>query len=132
MTTAPTPATRPRAPSGLRVRGRRLWHEVTDGFELSIAEIEVLTLAARCLDRIQTVEDALKDAPATVEGSKGQPRAHPLAAELRAEVLLAARLLQQLGLPVAEGDGGGAWDGLSASARARKASRARWDNRGGG
>jgi hypothetical protein len=126
MTTAPA---KPRAPAGLGLRGRRLWREVTDGFELSISELEVLTLAARCLDRIQTLEDALKNAPATVKGSKGQPRPHPLAAELRSEVLLAARLLAQLGLPTEEGSS--KWDGLSASSRARKAARARWDNRGG-
>ena len=119
-----------RAPSGLGPRGRRIWREVTTAFELAIAELEVLTLAARCLDRIEAIEVTLRDEPATVPGSAGQPRAHPLAAELRSEVLLAAKLLAQLGLPDVDGDGS-AWDGLSASARARKASRVRWDNRGG-
>ena len=127
MTTTPT---KPRAPAGFGHRGRRLWHAVTDVYELSIAELEVLTLAARGLDRIQTLEDTLKDEPATVEGSNGQPRPHPLAAELRGEVILAAKLLAQLGLPDETAEGS-EWDGLSASARARKASRARWDNRGG-
>jgi hypothetical protein len=130
MTTTETTATRPRAPVRLGPRGRRLWHEVTEPYELSIAELEVLTLAARCLDRIQTLEDALKDAPPTVRGSKGQPRPHPLAAELRSEVLLGAKLLAQLGLPTDQATPS-AWDGLTSSARARKASRARWDNRGG-
>jgi len=129
-TTAPT-APKPRAPAGLGHRGRRLFREVTDVYELSISELEVLTLAARCLDRIQGIEDTLKDEPATVEGSKGQPRAHPLTAELRSEVLLAAKLLAQLSLP-ADAGSGDEWSGLSTSARARKASRARWDHRGGG
>ena len=125
-----TAAAKPRAPVGLSTRGRRLWREVTHVFELSISELEVLTLAARCLDRIQTLEDEMKDAPATVPGSKGQPRANPMTAELRSEVILAAKLLAQLGLP-AETAEGSEWDGLAASARARQASRARWDNRGG-
>ena len=130
MTETPPSLTKPRAPAGLRHRGRRLWHAVTDVYELSIAELEVLILAARGLDRIQTLEETLKDEPATVQGSNGQPRPHPLAAELRGEVILAAKLLAQLGLPDETAEGS-EWDGLSASARARKASRARWDNRGG-
>ncbi len=130
MTASPSPPTRPRAPAGLGTRGRRLWRAVTDVYELSIAELEVLTLAARCLDRIEGIETTLRAEPATVEGSKGQPRAHPLASELRSEVILAAKLLAQLGLPSDAGDGS-EWDGLTASARARKASRARWDKRGG-
>lgn len=129
MTATPPTAPKPRAPAGLGHRGRRLWREVTDSYELSISELEVLTLAARCLDRIQGIEDVLKDEPATVEGSKGQPRAHPLCAELRSEVILAAKLLAQLSLP-ADTAAGDEWSGLSTSARARKASRARWDHRG--
>ena len=127
MTTTPT---KPRAPAGFAHRGRRLWHEVSDVFELSVSEIEVLTLACRTLDRISALEAELKDAPSVVLGSNGQPRPHPLAAELRGEVILAAKLLAQLGLPDETAEGS-EWDGLSASARARKASRARWDNRGG-
>jgi len=120
----------PRAPAHLGKRGRRLWRDVTAAFELSCDSLEVLTLAARCLDRIQTLEDELREAPSTVEGSKGQPSPDPLRAEVRAEALLAARLLAQLGLPPDE-EGGSEWDGLTASARARKASRAYWDKRGG-
>jgi hypothetical protein len=130
MTIAPPTAPKPRAPAGLAHRGRRLWREVIEHFELSIAELEVLTLAARCLDRIQAIEDALKNEPVTVQGSQGQPRPHPLGAELRSEALLAAKLLAQLGLPTDEG-GADEWSGLTTAARARKASRARWDNRGG-
>jgi len=125
-----TTAAKPPAPVSLGTRGRRLWREVNHAWELSIAELEVLTLTARCLDRIETLEDTLKGEKATVEGSQGQPRPNPLAGELRAEVLLASKLLAQLGLPTDEG-GGSKWDGLSASSRARKAARVRWDNRGG-
>jgi len=120
----------PRTPPGFGPRGRRLWRDTCAAFELSHGELEVLGLTCRALDRVQNLEEALRDAPSTVTGSRSQPVAHPLASELRAEVLLASKLLAQLGLPQSDGDGS-EWDGLSASARARKASRARWDNRGG-
>jgi hypothetical protein len=117
-----------RAPAGLSLRGRRLWKAVTADFELNLSERELLTEACRCSDRCEAVEDAMRGAPLTVPGSRGQTVANPLAGELRAERQLLAKLLAQLELP--DGDGG-AWDGLSASQRARKAARSRWDNRGG-
>lgn len=122
----------PRPPAGLASRGRSLWRSVNHGYVLSIAELEVLTLAARCLDRIQGIEDELKDVKGTVLGSKGQPVAHPLAGELRAEVALAARLLTQLGLPTDEGetDLHGSWQGLTPSERGKKAAARRWVGRG--
>jgi len=119
-----------RAPAGLKARGRRLWKAVTADFELNLSERELLTEACRCLDNCERLETALKDAPLTVEGSRGQIVAHPLAGELRSERNLVAKLLAQLGLPDDAADGS-AWDGLSSSQRARKAARARWDNRGG-
>lgn len=119
-----------RAPAGLKARGRRMWRAVAEGFELSLAERELLTEACRCLDRCEAVEAAMRGAPLTVAGSRGQIVAHPLAAELRSERTLMAKLLAQLGLPDEE-DGSSKWDGVSASQRARMASRARWDNRGG-
>jgi hypothetical protein len=64
-------------------------------------------------------------------GSRGQEVVHPLRAELRSQRALLARLLAQLDVPADDADSGSKWDGLSSSSRARKAARARWDNRGG-
>ncbi len=119
----------PRAPQGLGSRGRRLWRSVTRDFEPSASELELLTEACRCLDRVEALEQAMQGAPLTVAGSRGQIVAHPLAADLRAERQLLSRLLAQIELP-ADDDNGGQWDGLSASQRARKAARAKWDKRG--
>lgn len=115
-----------RAPSGLRARGRRLWRMVTADFDLSLSERELLTEACRCLDNCERLEAALRTEPLTVAGSRGQTVAHPLAAELRSERTLLTKLLGQLGLPD-DTDEGNPWDNLTASQRARKAVRVRWD-----
>ena len=132
--TTETPQTTPppRSPAGLGPRGKRLWKAISADFELGTTETEVLTLACRTFDRITALEEELKDAPATVEGSQGQPRPHPLAAELRAEVLLAGKLITQLGIPtdLDEAELHGSWQGLTASERGRKAAGRRWAGRG--
>lgn len=124
------PVSTGRAPAGLAARGRRLWRAVAADFDLELDERELLTEACRSLDTCERLEEALRGAPLTTKGSRGQVVAHPLAAELRSERLLVARLLAQLELPDDDGEGSD-WDGLTASQRARKAARARWDNRGG-
>jgi len=100
--------------------------------ERKTTETEVLTLACRTFDRITALEDELKDAPAVVLGSQGQPRPHPLAGELRAEVLLAGKLITQLGIPtdLDPEDLNGSWQGLTPSERGRKAAGRRWAGRG--
>ena len=120
----------PRAPAGLRRRGKALWRDVLSGFQLSEGECALLLEGCRCLDDIEALQLAVADAPMTTIGSRGQDVVHPLRAELRSERLLLAKLLSQLDVPMPN-EGPGSWDGLSASSRARKASRARWDNRGG-
>jgi hypothetical protein len=67
-----------------------------------------------------------------VEGSKGQPRPSGLLNEWRDTCELRARLLARIDVPESAD---GAWssspDHLTSSQRARKAARARWDNRYG-
>jgi hypothetical protein len=120
----------PRTPAGLRRRGKALWQSVIADFDLSEGEGALLLEGCRCLDDIEALQRAVADAPMTTIGSRGQDVVHPLRAELRSERLLLAKLLSQLDVPLPD-VGPGKWDGLSASSRARKASRARWDNRGG-
>ena len=132
MTESPNTPPIPRAPAGLAKRGSSLWKAVTGDFVLGTTETEVLGLACRTLDRINALEEALRGAKATVEGSQGQPRPNPLAGELRAEVLLASKLLAQLGIPTdleAE-DLHGSWQGLTPSERGKKAAARRWASRG--
>jgi hypothetical protein len=124
----------PRAPAGLGARGRRLWKSVLSDFEPSETECALLIEACRTLDDTEALQKEIADAKmTTTTGSRGQEVVHPLRAELRSQRLLLARLLSQLDVPAGEGDGtGSAWDGLTASSRARKAARVRWDHRGGG
>jgi hypothetical protein len=123
--------TQSRTPARLGSRGRRLWKSVVVDFELSESESALLLEASRCLDDIEALCKAVAAAPMTTLGSRGQVVVQPLRAELRSQRLLLAKLLGQVDVPADEGESGSAWDGLSASSRARKASRARWDNRGG-
>ena len=127
---APTGSTL-RAPAGLGARGRRLWKSVLCDFEPSETERTLLIEACRCLDDIEALQAAVAGYPMMTTGSRDQDIVHPLRAELRSQRLLLARLLSQLDVP-AEEAGDGKWDGLSASSRARRAARARWDHRGGG
>ena len=118
-----------RAPAGLGARGRRLWKSVHSDFALSETERTLLIEACRCLDDIEALQAAVAGAPMMTTGSRDQDIVHPLRGELRSQRLLLAKLLAQLDVP--EEAEGGKWDGLTASSRARKASLARWNNRGG-
>lgn len=114
----------PKAPAGLGTRGRRLWRQVVADYELSVADVELLTEACRCADDAERLALELADQPVLVVGSAGQPRANPLAKELRDTRNLLGQLLGRLDFPA--DDSGNEWDGLTASHRARKAARARW------
>ena len=133
MTNTPNITPAPRAPAGLGRRGKALWKAVCADYELGYTETEHLTLTCRTLDRIEALQEALQGEPLAVVGSKGQPRPNPLLAELRAEVVIASRLLEKLGIPD-DGDADlyGSWQGLTPSQRGRKAARRRWASRGGG
>jgi hypothetical protein len=120
----------PRTPPGLCRRGRALWKSVVVAFALAESETALLLEACRCLDNVEALCQAVAAAPTTTIGSRGQEIVHPLRAELRSERLLLAKLLSQLDVPMPS-EGAGEWDNLTASARARKAVRVRWDHRGG-
>ena len=123
------PEGRQRAPSGLGPAGRSLWRRVSAGLALRPDETALLEAAARTADELAALEAELRDAPAQVKGSMGQPRPNPLYAEVRSHREALRRLLGSLDVPEAEGLGS-EWDGLSASTRARKAARARWSGAG--
>jgi len=119
-----------RIPAGLGRRGKALFKSVIVDFVLSEGEQALLLEACRCLDDIEALQQAVVGVPMTTVGSRGQEVVHPLRAELRSQRLLLAKLIGQLDVPMPN-EGPGSWDGLSASSRARKAARVRWDNRGG-
>ena len=113
----------PKPPTGLSAAGRALWLAVVGEFVLTPAELESLRQACRTADEVDRLERAVRKLPElTVRGSTGQPRAHPLLAEVRSHRLLLERLCGSLNLPDETQD-----VGLRGSSRhAQKAARVRW------
>lgn len=100
---------RPRAPRGLGRSGKRLWSSIIEQFDLATHEQILLAEACRVADRLDLIADAMKDAPLTVENTKGDEVAQPLLVEARQQGIVYARLIAALRLPDdavdAEGDG---------------------------
>jgi hypothetical protein len=115
----------PEPPVGLGEAGRGLWVDVVEGdVVLRPDELAVLAEAAATRDVIVALAKATTDAPAMIEGSRGQVVVNPGLQELRQQRQLLASLLRQLGIPDPDDDDD--WDGLTASQRARKAAGKRW------
>jgi phage terminase small subunit len=89
---------RPRTPSGLSPRARRLWREVTGGWELDADQLAVLEAGCRALTRMRAAEAQVADEGLTSPGSKGQPRPHPLLAVVDTERRAFLAALKQLDL----------------------------------
>ncbi len=110
----------PAPPRELFKAGKKLWKAVgDDDLELRPDELAVLAEAAATKDTITALVAATAGAPAMVDGSRGQLIVHPGLQELRQQRQLLATLLRQLDIPDPDDDD--SWDGLTASARARKA-----------
>jgi hypothetical protein len=132
-TRGPAMNSRPRAPEFLPLngRGRRLWGAILARYELSDAELVVLSELCRTLDRIDTLEALVVTDGLCVKGSTGQPRMHPGIGEARLQRVALAALARSLQLPealVAEPDRPGAWSTPSETGRA--AARKRWHPNG--
>lgn len=90
MTVSNTP------PGDLSERGRSLWTDVLDAYELSPAELQVLDEAARTLDELERLRAALAAEDTITVGSTGQPVVNALFDALRRHRDLLARLLAAL------------------------------------
>jgi hypothetical protein len=114
-----------RAPSGLGKAGRDLWRKVNAEFGLAPHELAILVQVCRCVDRLDQIEGELSGATLTVEGSTGQPRAHPLLAEQRMQARLLESLSRALSIPLPGED-----VGRRRSPSAREAAVQRWGRDG--
>lgn len=83
----------------LDVAGSALWDELAGGYELSPPELVLLAELCHTADELATLREESRTAEATVEGSQGQVKIHPLFAELRAHRQLYTKLLADLALP---------------------------------
>jgi hypothetical protein len=111
-------------PKGLADRGRRLWKTVTADHDLRADEVLLLEHAARTVDLLARIDEALTEAPLTVKGSMGQLVEHPLVSESRAQRATLARLLAQLKIP--ESDARAVVTAARRTGRARAAASERW------
>lgn len=114
--------TAPRPPDDLGDSGRALWAEVHETWELGSHETRLLLEACRTADELDMIREAIRSGPATVEGSKGQPRPSPLWEEARRHREQLTRLLVALRLP----DDTASAPPSAASLRAQHAAQARW------
>jgi hypothetical protein len=91
----------PRAPAGLKARGRALWREILGRYALDPGEMQLLRLLCETVDRIDALDAELDGQPLTVIGGRGQvPKSNPLLHELREERRLVSRLVAELALPL--------------------------------
>jgi len=114
----------PPAPNALGARGRKLWRAIATRYELRLDELILLESAARTLDDVERLREALVGADLTVRGSAGQPAANPLLAELRQSRSLLAQHFRQLSLP--DLDGTGTEVSKPKSTAHQRAARVRW------
>lgn len=108
-------------PSGLGDRASAFWRVIVAEFDLSDAEVELLTEAAWMLTEIDSLRAALERDGVTVAGSAGQRRVHPAVGEIRQHRLALARLVKVLDLPLEEVESE-SWE----SKNARQAANTRW------
>lgn len=114
-----------RSPSGLGKAGRALWREINAEFGLAAHEQAILVQCCRVVDRLDAIERELQGATLTVEGSTGQPKAHPLLAEWRAQARVLEALSRALSIPLPSED-----VGHRRSPTARDAALQRWGRSG--
>jgi hypothetical protein len=98
---------KPRAPIGLRKRGKAVWHSVIEVGEPNPAELAILHELCSVVDEIGDLKAALRKSTPVVLGSTGQPRPNPLYGELRRQRELADRLARTLAVPSEIDDRGG-------------------------
>ena len=109
------------APRDLKEAGKALWRNLTREFVFNSAELALLHQLCCTTDEIADLKAGLTATKPVVKGSRGQPRANPLLAELRNHRKLADQLVVALGLPI---DGEAV--GRRRSAQARQAADTRW------
>lgn len=109
-------------PAGLGDRGRDLWKWL-ETFEPEPHELLQVLEACRIVDRLDALDAILAKDGLMATNAKGDPIIHPALVESRQQTAILNRTLASLRIPLPEGRD--SWDGLTSSARARKAALAR-------
>ena len=112
---------RPRAPEGLDQAGRAFWRSVTAAYELSPAELAMLSRACRSVDALAAVDAEIAQQGLSVRGSRGQVIPNRML-KLRCEMERVLDVqLRSLALPMPDEDAG-----RRRSPAASAAAQARW------
>ena len=90
------------APKGLAARGRAYWGTITEKYEMTISETELLREVCRTLDNLDALAAVVAADGATTTGSQGQIVVHPALTEARGQRLVLHRLIAALALPAEE------------------------------
>ena len=115
-------AKRPAAPRSLDAPGRAFWRSVMADYELSPAEVEILRQCCRVVDVLARLDVELIEADGlTVEGSTGQPRAHPALSASADQRRVLESLVRSLALPMPD-----EVQGRRRTPAAREAAQERW------
>lgn len=117
----------PGPPPTLGDAGRRLWADIRLEWDLRPDEERMLLAACSTADELERMEGALAEADPVVRGSKGQDRAHPLIAEVRAHRLALRAFLDAIGIA---DDPSSRDDAAQRSHAGRQLARQRWSRRG--
>jgi phage terminase small subunit len=88
----------PKPPTGLSRRSARLWRQVTEEFELSAAELELLRSGLVALDRADEAARVLASEGLTISDRYGGCKAHPLLDVESRNRTLFSRIVAQLGV----------------------------------
>jgi hypothetical protein len=115
----------PRPPRDLKATGKAFWRSVLSDFDANSAELRLLHEACRTKDELDWMAERVAAESPVVPGSKGQPRAHPLLAEIRQHRRLLDQLVVALGIPLEH-----EVVGRRRSAAAKQAADTRWRKSG--
>jgi hypothetical protein len=94
----------PKAPSELGQSGRNFWKKIISEYELDSHHIELLTLAGKCLDRIESAREILDMEGVITRDRFGCPKPHPATAVELQNKTIFSRLIRELGLDVSTPD----------------------------
>lgn len=88
----------PRAPQHLSEPARRWWRSVVRDYDLESHELQLLTAAAECLDRVEECRAIIDKEGLTYVDRFGQPKPRPEISIERLQRLAFARLVKSLDL----------------------------------
>lgn len=88
----------PPKPPGIGSRASKLWRALNDEYEFTPPEAALLVEACRCVDRLDQLDDAIREVGPMVAGSTGQPVVNPALTEARGQQAVLHRLIAALQL----------------------------------